>query len=224
MKGWWKAYAAMLLSRANTVTGVRYRDEPAILAWEIGNEYRCHTCGQGATLHAALAELAAALRALGPSQLIADGGEGMDDQPSLWSLSNKYPVNGSEGASYSTLGQIPELDMMSYHVYPSAWGLDPATDGPVWLATHQALAAQAGKVGYAGEYGYAAADGPRAQMLDAWSRQLFSESGGPLGILWQLLPTGVANNDGFGVYYPADTATVDVLERWAAAVQATSGL
>src|SRR5439155_21724102 len=78
VKGFWKAYAAMLLARVNTVTGVRYRDEPAILAWELGNEFRCQSCAGTHEMHDAVAELAAYLKSLRPSQLIADGGEGFD--------------------------------------------------------------------------------------------------------------------------------------------------
>ena len=33
MQQWWKDYAFMLVNRVNSFTGIRYRDEPAILAW-----------------------------------------------------------------------------------------------------------------------------------------------------------------------------------------------
>jgi PKD repeat protein len=215
MKGWWKAYAAALLARVNTVTGVRYRDEPAILAWELGNEFRCHTCAGSSKLHAAIAELAAYLRSLGPTQLIADGGEGFDDQPSLWSLSNSYPVGGSEGASFSTLSAIPELDLLSYHVYPVSWGLS-ADDSLKWFDGHQRIAAQGGKVAYPGEYGFQADDATRAAKYQDWNSELYDANGGQLGLLWQILPEGIANNDGFGVYYPSDAATLRVLGQFAA--------
>jgi mannan endo-1,4-beta-mannosidase len=215
MKGWWKSYARMLLPRVNTLTGIRYRDEPAIFAWEIANELRCEACAHTTKLHDAIAELAAALRALGPSQLIADGGEGFDDNPSLWSLSNRYPVSGAEGASFSTLSSIPELDLLSYHVYPINWGLNPDADVSGWIDGHQSLAAQGEKVAYPGEYGFQAADAARAQKLDAWNARLYQNNSGQLGLLWQVLPEGVPNNDGFGVYYPSDSATLSVLAKWA---------
>ena len=218
MQGFWKAYVAMLLDRANTVTGVRYKDEPAILAWELGNEFRCPSCAGSTRLHDAVAELAAFVKSLAPSQLISDGGEGFDDNPSLWQLSNTYPVNGGQGASFSTLPQIPELDLLSYHVYPSNYGLADA-DVQEWFVKHQQLASAGGKVAFPGEYGFAAADATRAPKYDAWNGWLYQNGAGSLGLLWQVLPEGVANNDGFGVYYPSDSATLDVLSKWSAAAR-----
>jgi hypothetical protein len=158
--------------------------------------------------------LATYLASLGPSQLIADGGEGFDDHPSNWNLGNTYPVNGSEGASFSTLPQIAELDLLSYHVYPVSWGLSDS-DALHWYDGHQQLAAHGGKVAYPGEFGFQAADAARAAKLDSWENELYSVNAGQLGFLWQVLPEGVPNNDGFGVYYPSDAATLAVLRKWA---------
>ena len=53
-------------------------------------------------------------------------------------------------------------------------------------------------------------DATRARKYDAWLPRISS-----LGFVWQVLPEGVPDNDGFGVYYPSDGATLDVLVRWA---------
>jgi hypothetical protein len=39
-----------LLTRKNHLTGVEYRDDPTILAWELMNEPRCTTDPSGDTL------------------------------------------------------------------------------------------------------------------------------------------------------------------------------
>ena len=36
-RAWFKAFITHVLSRVNTVTGVAYKDEPAIFAWELIN-------------------------------------------------------------------------------------------------------------------------------------------------------------------------------------------
>ena len=81
MKQWWKDYVFMLVNRVNTFTGVAYRDEPAILAWEIGNELRCGSCAGTTRLPDTIAELATFLKQIAPNQLVADGGDGFDDDP-----------------------------------------------------------------------------------------------------------------------------------------------
>ena len=45
LREWYKDWAATLIARVNTITGVAYRDEPAIFAWELANEPRCYGSG-----------------------------------------------------------------------------------------------------------------------------------------------------------------------------------
>jgi len=69
-----RALVRMLLTRVNTVTGVAYRDDPAIMAWESGNELAADpeewVCG-----------LAAYVKELAPHQLFLDGHCGPRAQP-----------------------------------------------------------------------------------------------------------------------------------------------
>jgi mannan endo-1,4-beta-mannosidase len=220
LKQWWKDYALALMNRVNTFTGVRYRDEPAILAWEIGNELRCSSCAGTTRLPDTIAELATFLKQIAPNQLIADGGDGFDDDPALHvGLTNLYAVRGDEGASFSKLGRIDALDMLSYHFYPLNYGFSTPRDAELWIERHQAIAALTGKVAYLGECGFVAPDAERAQSYDAWLRHLFGLSGGQLGLFWQLSPAGRTNNDGFAVYSRRDNATAWILARWGKAIR-----
>lgn len=220
MKQWWKDFAFMLVNRVNTFTGIAYRDEPAILAWEIGNELRCPSCAGTTRLVDTVAELATFLRQIAPKQLIADGGDGFDDNPALYTgLTNFYAVRGDEGASFSKLARVEALDMLSYHFYPRNYGFSTARDAEIWIERHQAIAAATGKVAYLGECGFAAPDAERAQTYDAFLRHLFALSGGQLGLFWQLSPAGRTNSDGFAVYSRRDNATAWILSRWGRAVR-----
>jgi mannan endo-1,4-beta-mannosidase len=220
MKQWWKDYVLMLLDRVNTFTGISYRDEPTILAWEIGNELRCESCRGTNRLVDAIAELATFLKQVAPHHLVSDGGDGFDDNPAAYlGLSNLYAVRGDEGASYSKLSTIEALDMLSYHFYPLNYGLSTVRDTQIWIERHQAIASISDKIGYLGECGYVAPDAERALNYDGWLRHLFATNGGQLGLLWQLSPASRTNNDGFAVYSRRDNATAWILARWGKSLQ-----
>jgi hypothetical protein len=86
-----------LVDRVNTVTGVRYADDPTILAWETGNELDAPT--------AWTEQVAAHLKALDPNHLVMDGHYGVD--PNV--LAN------------------PDVDIVSNHYYwPPPYGDDYA--------------------------------------------------------------------------------------------------
>jgi mannan endo-1,4-beta-mannosidase len=221
--GFWKAYVSLLLARVNTITGIAYRDEPAILAWEIGNELRCRGC-RGTTRYVdTIAELARHLRLQGPRQLIGDGGEGHDDDPGLYAgLSNAYTVRGDEGASFSKLAAVPELDLVSYHFYPGAGktGLDAGDDARLWIRRHEEIARAAGKVAYLGEFGHdlpPERDEERAAVFHHWLGDV-DRAAGALAILWQLVPLSRigAQEREYAVVFDRDRRSLGVLTFWAA--------
>jgi mannan endo-1,4-beta-mannosidase len=216
LRQWWKDYVVLLANRVNTFTGVAYKDEPTILAWEVANELRCSSCGGVQRLVETVRELAGFLRQTFPRHLIADGGEGFDDdRGSYFGLSNDYPIRGDEGSSFSRLAALDELDLVSYHYYPKSYGLESARDTQLWIQRHQAIATVYGKVAYLGECGFVAPDAERALSYDAWLGHLFEENAGPIGLMWQLLPDS-RRPDEFSVYPRRDRATAWILSRWGA--------
>ncbi|HID61128.1 MAG TPA: hypothetical protein EYP49_00050, partial [Anaerolineae bacterium] len=215
MKGWYKDYVGMLLNRTNTITGIKYKDEPAILAWELGNELR-NEGGDATALLDWVEEMAAYIKSIDPNHLIADGGEGFDDDSSLYpGLSNDYAVRGDTGNSYHHLVTRPHIDMVSYHLYPSKWGLNETTDVEIWIQVHEQLAQDAGKVAYMGEYGTAGPDGRRAEVFDRWLKYSVVDYRSTGNLLWQMAYDARPDYDGFTVYYPGDTQTNPVLRKFA---------
>lgn len=219
----WEDYATMLVNRVNTLTGVAYRDEPAILAWELGNEFRCRSCPDTSALTATVGTLARHLRGLGVKQLISDGGEGFDDKPALYEgLSSRYPVEGAEGASYAALAALADVDLPSYHFYPRTWGLGAGDDADLWIRHHEEIAATLGKAALFGEFGLRpragspTPDRERAEFFERWLTA-FDASDGSLALLWQLIPPAriLAGNDGYGVVLGVDHVTTKVLHHWA---------
>lgn len=219
-QGLWRSYAAHLSARVNVYTGVAYKDEPTIVAWELGNEFRCETCVGTTALTDTVGRLARFAKTVFPNHLIADGGEGFDDDPTLYKgLSNSYPVAGGMGASFHRLAAIDALDLLSSHFYPRSWGLHASADAAVWIEKHDAIARTANKVAYLGEYGLAGAgevvaDDVRAVVYDRWLERLFASTGGLMGFFWQLVPAGRPNQDGHAVHSEHDSFTVGVVRKW----------
>ena len=86
MRGWYRAWVAALTGRVNSVTGVAYRDDPTIFAWELGNELACtnasaaHPCvaadGTSPPMRAWVAEMSGLVKAADGSHMVAIGDEG----------------------------------------------------------------------------------------------------------------------------------------------------
>lgn len=82
----YKHLVATLCLRRNTVTGISYKDDPAILCWETGNEMS----SSASWLH----EMAAYIKEIDPNHLLMDGNYGVRscalDDPNIDIVSNHF--------------------------------------------------------------------------------------------------------------------------------------
>ncbi|MBN1696735.1 MAG: cellulase family glycosylhydrolase [Spirochaetales bacterium] len=76
VKNKFKDFLTWLLDRTNTVNGRKYKDEPAIMAWELGNEI-------DKANDTWITEMAAHIKSRDPNHLIIDGGHKSIPQVSL---------------------------------------------------------------------------------------------------------------------------------------------
>src|SRR4030095_4305671 len=99
----YREHLEKLATRRNTITGVLYRDDPAIFGWELMNEAQVIT-GRWAERRAWFAEMSAYLKSLDPNHMIAPGAWGDRTSP-----------DSRECVVYHA---IPPIDSCDVHNYP----------------------------------------------------------------------------------------------------------
>jgi len=117
VKGYYKNHVKTVLTRRNTLTGIAYKDDPTIMAWELMNEPRCAADPSGKTVHTWITEMASYLKSIDGKHLLQIGLEG------FYGESNKKPEYASfkEGTDFIANNQIPGIDFATVHSYPDQW-------------------------------------------------------------------------------------------------------
>ncbi|KAK4050721.1 hypothetical protein OIO90_004943 [Microbotryomycetes sp. JL221] len=98
----YKAYIYQMMNRVNQYTGVRYGDDPTILAWETGNELGAYLGTQGYPPLSWTNNIAKYIKSMS-KQLVIDGSDG------FYSWSTRKTAPGL---------QSPYIDIMTDHAYP----------------------------------------------------------------------------------------------------------
>ncbi len=215
IRGWYKDYLTHLLNRTNTITGVRYADDPTIMTWELGNEPRCKGSGvypqssdcTPATLTAWADEMSRHIKSIDRNHLVSVGDEGFFcDGPDA----GDWIDNCGEGVDTVAFAQLPAIDVLSYHLYPDGWGNRTAQWGADWIARHHREAKRIGKPAMLGEFGWKD-KATRNPVYQQWT-DTFIRTGGAGFLYWIL--SGVQDDgklypdyDGFTVYCPGPVCT-----------------
>lgn len=184
-------YIERIVSRQNTITGRPYREEPAIMAWQLCNEPRpfardSHTKEMFALW---IARAAALIKSLDPNHLVSTGSEGMVGCEADVELCERIHAD-------------PNIDYLTIHIWPINWGwasrtnpdegIDRACDkSSQYIALHTEMATRLGKPVVIEEFGYArqgnrAGIGIATESKDLFYSHIFEEvkrsitEGGPI--------------------------------------------
>jgi mannan endo-1,4-beta-mannosidase len=179
----YRAHVERILERTNPITGVRYRDDPTILAWELINESTVATAAGADARRAWVVEMAKLVHGLDPRHLVTPG-------VSIYRTE-------SERREWLAVCQLPEVDLCDAHIYPEdvlrnreTALLESAVDDFVQLAHHVA-----GKPFVLGEFGiHGDADGTwEKQTRGYWMARILERlrfNGAAGGIVWLYQPAG----------------------------------
>jgi mannan endo-1,4-beta-mannosidase len=213
----YKNWISTLLNRTNSVTGVQYKDDPTIFAWELANEPRCinaslptsGTCTAD-TLTSWVTEMSEFIKGLDPDHMLSIGDEGF--HPGVGGGSGQWPYNITDGVDHARLTALADIDFGTYHLYPQGWGQSPAdTWGTQWINDHNSVGTSLDKPEVLEEFG-TTDQGARDATYTAWTNAV--RTGGGDGWMFWIL-TGIQDDgqlypdfDGFRVTVPSSTATL----------------
>ena len=143
-----------IVSRVNSITGKPYSEDPAIFAWQLGNEPRCFSDDPDirAGFIGWMTEAARIVKEIDPNHLLSTGNEGLmgcEEDPAL----------------VRAVNEIPGIDYMTIHIWPYNWSwvrpdhlqedVGEAIDRTrAYLAMHRELAEELGLPVVAEEFGF----------------------------------------------------------------------
>ena len=171
-----------IVSRVNSLTGKPYREDPAIFAWQLGNEPRCFSDDPEvrAGFIGWMTEAARIVKEIDGNHLLSTGNEGL---------------MGCEEdmALVRAVNEIPGVDYMTIHIWPYNWSwvrpdhlqedVDVAIDRTRdYLVQHKALADELGLPVVAEEFGFPrdgfqSGMGATTHARDAYYSFVFSQVG-----------------------------------------------
>uniref|UniRef100_A0ACD5WCB8 Uncharacterized protein n=1 Tax=Avena sativa TaxID=4498 RepID=A0ACD5WCB8_AVESA len=236
VKSYYKNHVKTVLTRVNTVTGVAYKDDPAIFGWELMNEPRCNAEPTGALVQSWVEEMSPYLKTIDGNHLVTPGlegfyGDGAHESKEL------NPWGIYYGTNYIATHRAPGIDFATIHLYPDVWLWGTTADQRArffrnWTASHvrdtdahlgvPLLVTEYGKFLWVdqdadgGENATARRDRFLGTVLDAIYES--ASGGGPLvgGAFWQLLLDGDdmdALKDGYQIVLPEDERAASIISE-----------
>jgi hypothetical protein len=184
-----KEHVRYVLTHVNRFTGVAYKDDPAILAWETGNELTVYPNNWSKRHIDWTEDIARHIKVtLGARQLVVDGHTDLDNTAAF---------------------TLPHVDMYSSHAYNR--NVDPDYVAQEGFTIHSY-----GKAFFVGEYTWTDKSQNGADvgwtlpnMLSAIERSPYVDGDN----FWSLCPTLERWSDGFALHYPGDDETMATRAR-----------
>jgi mannan endo-1,4-beta-mannosidase len=170
----YEAYMARIIGRTNTVTGKPYKDDPAIMAWQLANEPRPGGTPSKApweAFYAWIARSADFIKRHDPNHLVSTGNEGV--------------MGCLDSTECVTRASAPKnIDYVTFHMWPQNWSwidadkLDATFETGLakcraYIATHIKLARALNKPLVLEEFGFPREGGLNAPSVPTTHRDRF---------------------------------------------------
>lgn len=212
-----KRYIDSLLDRRNTITGKLYREDPAILSWQLANEPFCFTDSYSwrsvkffassnctaETIKTWVEEISGYIRAKDSAHLISIGNIGFLNR----GRSDEY--SNAAGDDFELTLGLSTIDFGTFHLridspdrpYTVQWGIQ-------WISDHLIAAAKLGKPVILQEFGHSK-KADQAEVLNTFAGTVLNQ-GGAGWLVWGfpvIVPDGsyLGGNGEFSESDPAGT-------------------
>ncbi|CAI0392350.1 unnamed protein product [Linum tenue] len=227
VRTYYKNHIRTVLNRQNTFTGIRYKDDPTIMAWELMNEPRCTSDSSGRTIQAWITEMAWFVKSIDRNHLLEAGLEGFYGPSTPQRMNVNPPVQ--VGTDFVANNRVSGIDFATVHSYPDQWLSNSNDESQLsfmnnWLDAHiqdaqyvlrkPILIAEFGKSWK--DAGFSAYR--RDQLFNAVYYKIYASAkrGGAAagGLFWQLLTEGMDSfRDGYEVVLGQSSSTGDLIAR-----------
>ena len=164
-------YIRTIVSRKNSITGRYYKDEPAIMSWQICNEPRPFSKEVKLEFATWIAKAAAIIKEIDPNHLVSTGSEG-------------YIGCEADMELCETIHADKNIDYITIHIWPVNWGWasrkNPDADiekactySGKYIKEHIELATHLGKPLVIEEFGYSRQNNEAGTGIPTDSRDIF---------------------------------------------------
>ncbi|KAI5684167.1 hypothetical protein M9H77_05395 [Catharanthus roseus] len=228
VKGFYKNHIRTVLNRYNTFTGILYKNDPTIMAWELMNEPRCTSDPSGRTIQAWIMEMASYVKSIDRNHLLEAGLEGFYGQTTP-QRTHLNPAGYNIGTDFIANNLVPGIDFATLHSYPDIWlsssnEQDQLAFMNTWLDTHiQDAQYMLRKPLLVTEFGKSWKDSgfspyKRDVLFNNVYFKIYSSAkhGGPAagGLFWQLLTEGMDSfRDGYDIILSQSPTTANVIAQ-----------
>ncbi|XP_019703769.3 mannan endo-1,4-beta-mannosidase 1 [Elaeis guineensis] len=228
IKGYYKNHVKTVLTRINTVTGLAYKDDPTIFAWELINEPRCESDLSGRTFQAWIEEMAAYVKSIDNKHLLEIGMEGFYGD-SMQGRRQFNPNGYVFGTDFISHNQVQGIDFATIHAYPDLWLANWSSGDQLrflqnWTQIHVSDSSTILKKPLLfTEFGKSLKPpGSTVNQRDAFYGQVYgsafvsAEDEGPLGggLFWQLLAQGMDGlRDSYEIVPTEQRSTASIISQ-----------
>uniref|UniRef100_A0A7N0TF26 mannan endo-1,4-beta-mannosidase n=1 Tax=Kalanchoe fedtschenkoi TaxID=63787 RepID=A0A7N0TF26_KALFE len=228
LKEYYKNHVKAVLTRINTITGVAYKDDTTIFAWELMNEPHCQADYSGATFQSWVEEMAAYVKSIDGNHMLEIGLEGFYGETTPERREQVNPGGYVVGTDFITNNNLTHVDFATIHLYTDQWtsGDDKAQLIFVdkWVEAHiedsntqlkkPIMLTEFGKSSRSSGYTVDARDKYFGHLFDAIYNSASDKGPCGGGLFWQVLAPGMTNwDDGYGVVLEESPSTAEVINQ-----------